>query len=1044
MHRMILPVLAALVLTLPASGQTTNAEVLGTVRDASNAVVASAKVTAKNVDTGISREIETDTEGRFRIPQLTPGNYVIQVSKTGFGSLNQGPFVLRLGQSAEFDLKLQVAGVAETINVTGEAPLINTTNAEVGQNFEAKRISELPLAPNRNMLNLALNVAGVSQLSSGQSGFAAGLSFSVNGMRVRSNNFMLDGQDINDPSVTGSGQQFNNPEVVQEMRIITNQFAAEYGRSAGSAVSLITKSGTNDLHGSGYWFHNSRALNSRSNLDKNANLQRTPFRNENFMGMTLGGPVIRNKTFFFGSAQRWWDRRVGSGSSINGAPTAEGKALLQPFAAQSAPLRALLEHLPAGNPSNVAPENITVGGRTIAIPRGSLTGTAPNSVDNTQWLVRADHNLSDAHRLNFRYNSADDLSVSGQATPQGLTSNSFSLPKAATAAWNWTVSPRLYTELRVSFARQETGTTATDPKSETIPSIEVNSLGLTGFNAAASRTAIGLGVNLPQARANNIYQLQYTAGYIRGNHTYKAGIDFREQHIKSLFLPTLRGRLAYETLQDVVLDVAQTSQINSPLRGGETFYYNRFKDYMFFVQDEWRVNPKFTLNYGIRYESPGNPFNDLQRLNDRVVAANSNDPRYRMDQAPPRDNNNWAPRVGFNYRLDGGIFGEGKTVLRGGYARTYDFAFINIGLNIFSAFPFLNSVTLAPRTAGSMPTLLAAGLTPPTNPNMLTRTIVDTALRSPLAEQFSFNIQRQLGGDWAMTVGWVGTKGTALFQTVDGNPTTGPSTTGAVTRVDPTRGVIRRRANTASSTYHSLQVSAEKRYSKNYLVGAHYTWSSFIDNASEIFNPAVNGDVAVAQNSFDLRSDRGRSTYDRPHRLTTTVVYDVPKEGWLNRILPGMQFNAFFTLQSGAPFTPLNGTDPQRRLSGIDSLVGNAIRPDVITNLDVSSMSLNALYPQRSSLFRVLTAANSPTGLGNAGRNILRADGIGNLDLGVSRNFDIIGERVKGQLRADMFNITNTRNFGIPESRANSANFLNQWGQDGGNRRIQLALRFTF
>ncbi|MBM3764792.1 MAG: hypothetical protein FJW32_05315 [Acidobacteria bacterium] len=1028
------------------TAQITNSEILGTVHDASGAVVGQAKITIKNTETGISREAESSAEGKFRVPQLQPGSYTISVTKSGFGTLTQGPIILRLNQAAEFNLKLQVAGVAETINVTADTPLINTTNSEVGQNFEAKRIAELPLAPNRNMLNLALNVAGVSQISSGQSDFASGISFSANGMRVRSNNFMLDGQDINDPSVTGSGQQFNNPEVIQEVRVITNQFAAEYGRSAGSAVSMITKSGTNEFHGSGYWFHNSNTFNSRSNLDKNARLQRTPFRNENFAGMTLGGPAIKNKTFFFGSAQRWWDRQLGSGSSINGAPTAEGKTALQPFAARSAPLRALLEFLPAGNATaGIAPQTFTADGRTISVPLGSLTGTAPNLINNTQWLVRADHNLSDAHRLTFRYNSGDNQQISGQATPTGLTSNAFSLPKAATAAWNWTVNSNTYTELRTSYARQETGTVAADPRSELIPSIEVNSLGLTGFNAANSRTAIGLAVNLPQARANNTYQLQYTVGHIRGNHTYKAGIDFREQHIKSLFLPTLRGRLAYETLQDVVDDRAQTSQINAALRGGATFYYNRFKDYMFFVQDEWRVTPNFTLNYGIRYESPGNPFLDLQRLNDSIVAANNNDPRYKMDKAPPRDNNNWAPRIGFNYRLDGGIFGQGKTVLRGGYARTYDFAFINIGLNMFSAFPFLNSVTLAPRTANSMPTLLLAGQTPITAPDTLVRTIVDSSLRSPFAEQFSVNMQRQLGNDWSFTAGWVATKGSALFQTVDGNPTTGPSASGALVRVNPARGVIRLRANTASSIYHSLQLSAEKRYSKGYNLGAHYTWSSFIDDASEIFNPAVNGDVAVSQDSFNRRNDRGRSTYDRPMRLTLTMVYDVPKDGFMNRLLPGMQFNAFWTAQSGAPFTPLNGTDPLRRLSGIDGLVGNAIRPNVATNLDISSQTLNDLYPIRTSLFQVMTAQNTTTGLGNAGRNTLRADGIGNLDLGVSRNMEILPDgRLKAQIRADMFNITNTRNFGIPESRANSANFLNQWGQDGGRRRIQMALRFIF
>ena len=1030
-------------------GQSTNSEVLGTITDASNAVVSDAKITIKSLDTGISRELVSNAEGKFRLAQLQPGNYSIQVAKTGFGTLTQGPVVLRLGQAAEFNLKLQVSGVAETVNVSGDAPLINTTNSEVGQNFESKRIAELPLAPNRNILNLALNVAGVSQLSSGQSDFASGLSFSVNGARTRSNNFMLDGQDVNDPSVTGSSQPINNPDTVAEFRVITSQFSAEYGRSSGSVISIITKSGSNDLHGSAFWFHNSNALNARSNQDKRT-FQRTPFRNENQTGGTVGGPVKKNKTFFFGAYQSWWDRQLGSGSVINGAPTEEGKALLAPFAGSRPALKALLDFLPAGVPAGVASEQVVIGGQTLTIPRGQLAGAAPLARDETQWLVKVDHNLNESNRLSFRYSDVDSLSTSGQATPPGLTTIAPSKPRSATASWNWTVSPRLYTEFRAGFARQDTASNAVDPRSEAIPSLEVNSLGLTGFNAAASRTAIGLAVNLPQSRVNNTYQLIYTVGYTMGSHRFKAGIDVRQQHIKSFFVPTLRGRLNYETLQRLVDDQAQSAAINAPLRGGQVNQYYRFNDYMFFLQDEWRMTRNLSLNYGIRYENPGNPFADLAQLSTRIVAANNNDPRYAMDKAPGRDSNNWMPRVGFNYRLNssagmlGTLLGQDKTVIRGGYARTFDFAFINIALNIFSAFPFLNSVSLPGNTPNSYTALQQAPLLPITNPNLLTRTITTSDFRSPYAEQFSMNVQRQVANDWALTVGWVGTKGTALFQTLDGNPNTLQATNPTVQRVDPTRGVIRTRANAASSIYHSLQMSAEKRYSKGYLIGAHYTWSSFIDSASEIFNPAVSGDVAVAQDSFNRRNDRGRSTYDRPHRLTTTFLYDTPKTGLLSRVLPGVQFNGFLTLQSGAPFTPLNGTDPYLRLSGIDSLVGNAIRPNVLPGVSLAGRSINELYAVRTQLFSPVTLQNSTTGFGNAGRNSLRADGIANLDLGIQRNFDIIPDRFRAQLRADMFDVTNTKNFGIPESRINSGNFLNQWGTDGGRRRIQLALRFTF
>jgi hypothetical protein len=338
-------------------------------------------------------------------------------------------------------------------------------------------------------------------------------------------------------------------------------------------------------------------------------------------------------------------------------------------------------------------------------------------------------------------------------------------------------------------------------------------------------------------------------------------------------------------------------------------------------------------------------------------------------------------------------------------------------------------------------------------PLMLTRTTIASDFRSPYAEQFSVNVQRSIGRDWAATVGWVGTKGTALFQTIDGNPRIPVPGAQATTRVDPARGVIRLRANSASSIYHSLQTSLEKRFGAGLIMGAHYTWSAFIDNASEVFNPAVSGDVAVSQNSFNRSIDRGRSTYDRPPRITATAVYELPwlrqQQGFAGKLLGGWQINGFLTLQSGPPFTPLAGIDPALRLGGIDGLVGNAVRPFVTTNLDLASTTVAEIrafnFPAAvansvTPLFANVTLQNQ---LGDAGRNILRGDGIGNVDFGIIKNVQV-GEDFRIQFRGEFYNLTNSRNFGIPESRINSVNFLNQWGTNGGNRRIQLGLRFVF
>jgi hypothetical protein len=297
-----------------------------------------------------------------------------------------------------------------------------------------------------------------------------------------------------------------------------------------------------------------------------------------------------------------------------------------------------------------------------------------------------------------------------------------------------------------------------------------------------------------------------------------------------------------------------------------------------------------------------------------------------------------------------------------------------------------------------------------------------------------------------LRVGYVGTQGQDLFQTLDGNPRQPFSTT----RVNPNIGVIRERSNSAESSYHSLQTSVDKRLSRGFSTGVHYTWSKFIDTASEIFNPS-SGEIAVAQDSFNIAADRAVASYDRPHRLTGNFVYELPwyqeQSGVMGKILGGWQTSAIFTLQSGAPFTVLNGSDPTGALGGIDGLVGSAIRPNINTDLDLSNMTIKEILDAGGrTLFKALCGNQSATcageRVGNVGRNTLRADGIGNLDLNFIKNTRFGRHNV--QLRVDLYNATNTRNFGIPSGVITSANFLNQWGTNGGARTIWISGRYSF
>lgn len=1041
-----------------APAQSTYSEILGTVTDPSGSAVSDAKVTVRSLDTNIAFETVTGADGSFRVRQLLLGNYEVAVEKPGFARYRQGPIVLRLNQNADLPVRLELSTTSESITVNADAVIVNTTNAEVGTNFESKRVSELPLAVNRNILNLALSVPGVSQLSSGQTAFASGgVNFSVNGMRVRSNNFMIDGQDSNDPSVTGNQQTINNPDVVAEFRIITNQFLAEYGRAAGSVVSVVTKSGTNEFHGSGFWFYNGNKLNTLSNQEVNARVTRVPFLVENQFGGTIGGPVRipkvydgRNKTFFFTSLQKWTVRQQGFGTTLSGAPTQEGRAILERFAGTRPQLQALLTYLPPAQVATGRTVNLTSGGQTFQIPVGTITGSAAFTQDNWQGSARGDHRFNDKHSLSMRYIVNNDMvSGTGQVTPPGLTTVSPARSQSAMVAWNSTLSPRAFNEFRVAYQRLNTLTNASNPASEAIPSIEVAELGLVGINANASRTAIGLAVNLPQFRRNNTYQIQNNTGIISGKHTIKFGIDFSRRDIISFFGPTSRGALSYDTLQRLHDDIATVATINATLPGGDVIWPFKYYDYYFFAQDEWRLTNRFTLTYGMRYETAGPTWTGIFKVNERIVAASGGNPDFRMTPTPPRDLNNFAPRVGFNYRLPrmGWLTGD-TTVLRGGYSRTYDHNFVNLTLNVASAFPFLNSVNfiqggVATNAFTTIQNARRFGV--PANPRTANRTILSQDNRAAIAEQFAFQLQRELAKDWAVTVGWIGTKGTGLFQTIDNNPIIPGSS--PATRVNQFLGVVRERCNCASSIYHSMQLSLEKRLSQNFSMGAHYTWSSFIDDASELFNPNPLADVAVPQDSFNRKIERGRSTFDRPHRLTVNGVWELPvfreQRGVFGRLLGGWQMSPFLTFQSGAPFTPLNGADPAGRLAGISGLVGVAIRPMVVSNLDVSGTGIEDLYRRWQGgerYFRQITAAEQ---VGNAGRGIIRADGIANLDIGFIKNTRI-SEGARLQLRADMFNVSNTRNFGIPDARVNSAAFLNQWNTDGGRRRIQIGARLVF
>ncbi|MGB8507537.1 MAG: carboxypeptidase regulatory-like domain-containing protein [Pyrinomonadaceae bacterium] len=1085
MPRRITSALALFALVLCASltvaAQTTGS-VSGQVNDEKGASIPNANVTVRNVQTNDARTAQTDSEGRYRVVNLPVGSYEVSVEASGFSKYVQTGITLALNQPAVVDVALKAGRIEEIVTVTENAALLNTSTAEVGTRFDDKRLSELPLATNRNVYNVALSAAGVSQLQSNQSTFTNGINYSANGGRLRSNNFLVDGQDNNDFGVGGAVVLLNNPDVIQEVRLVTNQFSAEYGRNSSSVFNAITKSGTNSYHGSGFWFHNDNALNACNNLDKqsgfcnpNATVQsktHAPFRIENQAGATIGGPLHlprfgeggrsyisgRDRTFFFFSVQRWWDRQLGSGVQVQGVPTEAGRQILQSAVGNRPQVQALLNFLPAAlTPLPGQFASFTAGGQTFQVPLGSLTGTSAVKLDDWQTSIRIDHRLSENHILNGRYIYQDqNLSGSGQSTPPGYESSNVSRNQGINLSLNSVLSPQMVNEARAGFLRAGSASVASNLRAEAIPSIQITALGLTGLNAGSSRTAIGLAANLPQNSIRNTYQLQDNLSYSMGNHAFKFGGDIRRNQLHQLFKPTTRGHLVYKDLANFVSDIADTAQINKDLPGTAKVLHLDWHDFFFYAQDEWKIRPNFTLTYGLRYENPGQPIADLVDFNAPVVATFGGDARFVVGPIPGRDNNNFQPRIGFNWNprtRTGGplgfLTGGDKLVLRGGYTRTNDYAFTNIALNIWSSFPFVQAVNVS-----NLANAYTTFQNQPLNPALLTRTIVTPDFHAPDYDSLSLEVQRELSRDLVLRVGYVGSKGSGLFESIDGNPvlfrTVPASAANPVVRQDPTKATVRLRANSGSSIYHSMQTSLEKRLTRGFSAGVHFTWSSFIDSSSEIFNNSAS-EIAVAQDPYDRRSERGRSSYDRPLRLAGNAVYELPfyrdQRGVVGHLLGGWQMNAFLSFQSGAPFTVLNGSDPTSTIAGISGAIGVATRANVITGLDVSQMSVEELYRQRGTpgvngnlLFQTLRPGQR---VGNAGRNLLRADGINNLDFGLLKNVRL-NETMKLQFRADFFDATNTRDFGTPNSTVTNSGFLNQWGTNGGNRRVIVGARYVF
>lgn len=797
--------------------------------DPTGAVIPDADVSATDVATGVGTKTKTNSDGLYIFPRLSPGVYTLVVQKQGHKKQEFQEVKVVIGQDTTIDAALQAGQLTEVITVTATGEeLIQKEQAQVSSTFEARKVAELPSnIAGGGIDTLALLSPGVIPGVGNVNG--NGTTFSVNGNRARSNNFTIDGGDNNDLSIGGPNYFVDNQDIVAEFQVITNNFSAEYGRNQGAIVNIVTKSGTNSFHGTAYEYHRNRNfLDSLTNIERRGGRLSGPSpRIYNVFGGTVGGPVLKDRLFFFGSFQELKDRQSALSQGTTPAIAPEDLPKLEALPGYSSnPALQALRNLSAfavpnagggtltfRNEANFSTnETVTIGGVPFHVLYPSRI--FPQNNNAPEFSARGDWRINNSNSVWFRqlYQRADNING---VTSTASAGNMGDLPvnsKISSASWTTQLSNTAVNEFKFIFNRLSVifgggceGTFATcipDPianMGQTLPNIA-----LTGIRSSLTNRSlqtIGPATNLPQGRVVTVYQFQDNFSKTIGSHQLKFGADIRKLTNSVPFLPNVNGAFTFNTIGST--SAANGLLQNRPQRAivaaGQVLIDYGETDQFYYLQDNWRVSDSLTLNLGIRYEYTGQPINTLHQISldresDTATALwkQSLPIEARTLAKLPADKNNWAPRFGFAWRpnFGGGIgkrlFGEqDKTVISGGYSIAYDPVFYNIMLNISTSSPVVfNSTTLNAATGTvSFPVpglsgqavqdfatssgLIARNLF---DPKFFNQTIVSPNFHSPYSQQWSIRIQREISRNNVLEVRYVGTHGVSLFATHNANP----------------------------------------------------------------------------------------------------------------------------------------------------------------------------------------------------------------------------------------------------------------------------------
>ncbi|HMC29431.1 MAG TPA: TonB-dependent receptor [Candidatus Angelobacter sp.] len=824
-------VLVATCLTLlwciPSFGQVLKGSISGTAVDQQGAVVSGAQVKATDTATGAVHTTTTDSSGLFRFNLIPAGEYKIEVSAPNFKTSVQNNVIVSAGRDSGLGtVKLTVGETNTTVEVTADAPLIETTQAQVTNTFSGVQLQTFAgVQENEGLDNLALFVPGVSSVRDNSfSNTNGGQGFSVNGLRGRNNDQEIDGQNNNDNSVGGPGLFVTDPEFVSQYVLVTNQFGPEYGRNSGSVVNIVTKSGGNAWRGSVFGSENNSILNSLNNFDKNPdicgtgpdgvspgpNCLKKPNRlNDEFGGFTIGGPWIKNKLFFFGGFdEELVSQKVTFNTSLL-TPTPAGIATLQGCFPGSASLNALTKFGPyaisGGNPQ---PNGTPVTGVVSTCPAAQFAGvsrTVPQPDHIFDWIVRQDLQLGSdtiTGRYIFNRNNFFNGNDNGAA---GYFFNVPALSQVALLSWTHNISAHMVNEARGSFGRLNVefgGSSISGAASPVAGQLDQAPANIS-FNASAQSLGFGPATNLPQQRIVNTWQAQDNWNYVMGKHQLKAGVNWTYQRSPNIFLPNINGAYRFSNWRTFALDTPNRIRIAS----GPSLLDFREYDTFLYGGDDFKVTQHLTVQLGVTwsyYGQPANLFNNItvpresnaatalwaatEPVGADVLGNTFSNPgasiplAARTEPIIPAPKTSFGPSVGFTYSPQWGGFltGNGKTVLRGGYRMLYDPPFYNIYLNISTSAPmtFLNTVPapgthplpavpIGPNVRSSLASSIQKGVF---DPREFAQTHVTPNFGPDKVHTWTLGLERELTKNAAIEARYVGNHAYNLFQTLDGNP----------------------------------------------------------------------------------------------------------------------------------------------------------------------------------------------------------------------------------------------------------------------------------